>query len=950
MRQKTVIFLLFAAVVFMVAGNAVRQQMSSRLRNMTALSADSLASDTAVADTAEARQQPATADTLSLDSLRRAIMEHNRIVDDSIRRDSIQRSKANGIEAPVVFSAEDSLIYDGKSKTAFLFGKSKVDYQNMKLASDKVAMSLDSSLVRASGSPDTTAENGLKGTPVFSMGKDKYESDTIAFNFKTKKGLINNVYTEQEDGFLRGEKAKRNDQGTVYIQHGRYTTCDLEHPDFYIALSRAKVRPGKDVVFGPAYLVVADVPVPLAIPYGFFPFSKHYSSGFIMPTYGDESQRGFYLRDGGYYFAISDKWDLKLLGEIYTKGSWGVSAASNYKKRYKYSGNFLFSFQKTITGDKGMPDYLVTNSFKLQWRHTQDSKANPYSRLSASVNYASTSYEVNNLSSMYNPQALTQSIRTSSVNYSTGFSSIGMTINASVGITQNMRDSSVNVTLPDLNINVSPFYPFKRRKQAGKERWYEKISLAYTGQISNSIRTKENKLFKSNLIKDWNNGMEHKIPIKGNFTLFKYINVNPQVNFTDRMYSTKVERSWDSDLGAERLDTLHGFYNVYNWDANLSVSTKLYGFWTPPKKIFGDKIIAVRHVLTPSATFSYAPDFGASRYGYWKSYMKTDADGNVSLVDYSPYSGQLFGVPQPGSKGTVSFSINNNFEMKVRSDKDTTGVKKISIIDNLGLSMSYNMAAKERPWSDLGIDIRLKWWKNYTFNMHAVFATYAYDLDENGKPYLSTHTEWGRGRFGRFQGFNQNFSVTINPEKLKKWFGRKQDKDDTDNSNDEREGRDTDIESNIDSDLERAKNGAKKKKGSSGMAETDSDGYMAFNMPWSITLGYGISMRENTAGEFNKKRMRYPYKFTQTLNIAGNIRISDGWNINFTSGYDFENHSLSMTTASLSRDLHCFNMSASVVLAPYKSYNFTFRCNAATLTDALKYDKRSSMSNAVRWY
>ena len=249
MRQKTVIFLLFAAVVFMVAGNAVRQQMSSRLRNMTALSADSLASDTAVADTAEAKQQPATADTLSLDSLRRAIMEHNRIVDDSIRRDSIQRSKANGIEAPVVFSAEDSLIYDGKSKTAFLFGKSKVDYQNMKLASDKVAMSLDSSLVRASGSPDSTAENGLKGTPVFSMGKDKYESDTIAFNFKTKKGLINNVYTEQEDGFLRGEKAKRNDQGTVYIQHGRYTTCDLEHPDFYIALSRAKVRPGKDVVF-----------------------------------------------------------------------------------------------------------------------------------------------------------------------------------------------------------------------------------------------------------------------------------------------------------------------------------------------------------------------------------------------------------------------------------------------------------------------------------------------------------------------------------------------------------------------------------------------------------------------------------------------------------------------------------------------------------------------------
>ncbi|MGM9705029.1 MAG: putative LPS assembly protein LptD, partial [Prevotella sp.] len=286
--------------------------------------------------------------------------------------------------------------------------------------------------------------------------------------------------------------------------------------------------------------------------------------------------------------------------------------------------------------------------------------------------------------------------------------------------------------------------------------------------------------------------------------------------------------------------------------------------------------------------------------------------------------------------------------MKVKSDKDTTGIKKISIIDELGMSMSYNMAAKERPLSDLSMRIRLKWWKSYTFNMAAVFATYAYELDKNGRPYVGTHTEWGRGRFGRFQGTSQNISFTLTPEKLKKWFGGGKDEDDDEDDKD-KEGIDTDIESNVDDDMIEGQRGARKKKNAS-KAETDADGYMRFSMPWSLTFGYGITMRENTSGKFNTKSMRYPYKFSQNLNVSGNVRISDGWNISFSSGYDFERHDISMTTASLQRDLHCFNMTCSVVLAPYTSYNFTFRCNAATLTDALKYDKRSGYSNSVQWY
>ena len=887
-------------------------------------------------------------DTTKMDSLQLAIYHHNKAIDDSIRADSMMRARSNGIDAPVKYSAEDSLVYDAESGTAYLYGNSKVDYENMKLTSDKVHMNLDKSTVRATGTVDSTAEGGIKGKPVFTMGKDEYKSDTMAFNFKSKKGLIKGIYTEQQDGFLSGEVGKRDSTGSVYLQHGRYTTCDKPHPDFYIALSRAKVRPGKDVVFGPAYLVVADVPLPLAIPYGFFPFSKKYSSGFIMPSYGDESDRGFYLRDGGYYFAISDKWDLKLLGEIYTKGSWGVSAASNYRKRYRYSGSFLFSYQDSKTGDKGLPDFAEQESFKIQWNHRQDPKANPYSSLAASVNFATSSYERNNLNSMYNPQTLTQTTRTSSVSWSTGFSSIGLSLSATTNLAQDMRTSSIQITLPDLNISLSRFYPFKRKHLVGKERWYEKISMSYTGQLANSISTTEDKILHSNLIKDWKNAFQHTIPVQANFTLFNYINVTPSFNFTDRMYSKKVTRGWDNTLQKEVVrDTTYGFHNVYNWSMNVGASTKLYGFWVPNRKLFGDKIQAIRHVITPQVTFSYSPNFGARRYGYYDSYQYTDASGNVKLVEYSPYQDELYSVPGKYKTEMISWDVSNNIEMKIKSDKDTTGYKKISIIDELGASMSYNAAADYHRWSDLSMRLRLKWWKNYTFSMNAQFATYAYELDANGKPYVGNHTEWGYGRLPRFQGMSQNFSFTLNPEKLKKWFGHKDKKDDDKVSADS-DGPDTDIESNMDDDLEKGKYAAKKKRGN--IAETDDNGYMRFNMPWSLTIGYGITMRENTAGKFNTKTMRYPYKFTQTLNLSGNIRISDGWNINFSSGYDFENHAMSMTTASLSRDLHCFNMSASIVLAPYTSYNFTFRCNAATLTDALKYDKRSGIVNAVQWY
>lgn len=862
---------------------------------------------------------------------------------DTTAADSAKRKP--GIDAPVDYECTDSLVYDAETRLVHLYGKAQVKYMDMTLNAAKITMNMDSSMVRAAGERDTAGI--LQDKPVYSQGSDNYHSELMAFNFKTKKGYITNVETTQGDGFMQSQHSKRAADGTLYLEHAKYTTCDAKHPHFYIALSRAKVRPGKESVFGPAYLVVADVPLPLAVPYGFLPFNKKYSSGFIMPSYGDETSRGFYLRDGGYYFAINDYMDVKALGEIYTKGSWGLSAETNYRKRYRYNGNFYISFLRTVDGEKNMPDYAVTKSLKVQWTHSKDAKASPNTTFSARVNFASENYERSNLESMYNPLAYTQSTRASSVSFSHTFPSIGLNIAGSTNLTQSLRYSSVSMTLPDLSISLNRFYPFRRKHQAGKERWYEKISMSYTGSLSNSINTKEDKLFKSNLVKDWRNGMQHRIPIDATFQVFKYINISPQFSLRDIMYTNRVMRSWDETTQKEVADTTYGFYNLYDWSLGVSANTTLYGFYKPWRKLFGDKIIAVRHVFKPSVSFSYAPDFTSSHYGYQRTYVKTDANGEVSTVTYSPYSGGIYSYPSGTKQGMITMSVSNNVEMKVKSDRDTTGERKISIIDELYGALSYNMAAETRPWSNLNTRIRLKLTKNYTFSMAAVFATYAYAFDKNGRVVTSDRTEWSYGRFGRFQGMSQNLSYTFNNETLSKLFSRRSDRSTA--SNDETDtDTDTDAEdANIDPDLRNAKKGGKQKKQK---AKVDEDGYLRFSLPWSFTVSYGISMAEDRSKQINVRRMRYPYSFTQTMNFSGYLRIAEGWNISFTSGYDFNYHELSMTTASVSRDLHCFEMSCSVVLRPYSSFNFTFRARANELADALKWDKRSSYSSNIEWY
>ena len=899
LRAKIIISFILLIVLLMLPDEATSQR---RRRGM-------IASNTAQTDSLNRK------DSLGADTV-------------VVRVDSVAPTKKHPLDAPVIYESNDSTTFT-LGGAATLYGSGKVNYQNIELAAEVISMNLDSSTVHAYGIKDTTGT--IKGKPVFKEGETAYDTETISYNFKSKKAGITDIITQQGEGYVTGSRAKKGANDEIFMEHGRYTTCDHhDHPHFYMQLTRAKVRPKKNVVTGPAYLVVEDVPLPLAVPFFFFPFSSSYSSGFIMPTYMDDSSRGFGLAEGGYYFAMSDIMDLKLTGDIFTKGSWRLSGLTNYNRRYKYSGTLQADYQVTKTGDKGMPDYTVAKDFKVVWNHRQDAKASPNSTFSASVNFSTSSYERSNINNLYNSQLLTQNTKTSSISYSRSFPDIGLTLSGTTNIAQTMRDSSIAVTLPDLNITLSRLFPFKRKKAAGAERWYEKISISYTGRLTNSIRTKDDRLFKTG-ISGWENAMNHNIPISATFTLFKYLQVNPSVNYTERWYTRKINQTYNEETGRleQNLnDTINGFYRVSNYSASLSLSTKLYGMYKP--LFMKKKEIQIRHVVTPQVSISGAPSFSK----YWEEY--TDNNGNTQY--YSPFTGQPFGVPSREGSGTVSFSLANNLEMKYFDAKKDT-LKKVSLIDDLSVNMSYNMAAKEKPWSPLSMNLRLKLTKNYTFNMNASFATYAYTFDKSGNVVEGNRTEWSYGRFGRFQGYGSSFNYTFNNDTWKKWFGPKEDEKDKD----KKESEDGDGE-----DSEGAEDGTTTKKVEK--AQADPDGYQVFKMPWSLSFSYSFNIREDRTKPINRYSMRYPFTYTHNINMNGNVKISNNWSLSFNSGYDFQAKEITQTSCTISRDLHCFNLSAS--LSPFgrwKYYNVTIRANASILQD-LKYEQRSQTQSNIQWY
>ena len=873
------------------------------------------------------------------------------------------------IDARVEYTSSDSMVMTGRGM-AYMYGDGELKYKSMELTAEHIRISLDSSTIYAIGVMDTVL-NEVVGKPVFKDGGDSYESNEITYNLKTQKGKIRHVVTQQGEGYLLADETKKMEDNTLMLHGGKYTTCsDHDHPHFYLQMTKGKVQPQKNVVFGPAYLVVGEVPLPLAVPFGFFPFTDSYSSGLIMPNFGDDYTRGMYLQGLGYYFAINDYFDLELKGDIYTRGTWAVSAATRYVKRYKFRGNVNVNYRWDVTGEKEMPDYNVAKNLQVQWTHTQDTKANPYSNFSASVNFKTAGYNRSNINSYYNVQANAENTTSSTVNYTQRFPDSPWSLSANMSITQRTKDSTLQVSLPNINVSMSRIYPFKRKQRVGKERWYEKISLQYSGNFYNSITCKEDYFLKSNFVKDWQNGLKHTMSSSASFMLFKYISITPSVSVNDRMFFQRVDQRWDEETYEVKKDTVMGFYNVYNFNASVSLSTKLYGFYIPFRKWFGDKVDRFRHVMTPSVGFSYHPDFSdpmwAKRYGgFYGSYDRMvttrDVAGNLvpkldenglpifETVDYSRFREG----PGRGSSASVSFSLGNNLEMKLRNDKDTTGkepYKVYSIIDNLSIGGGYNFIADSMNWQNFSVNLRIKIPKvNYTINLSGQFDPYMYTTTASGQHVRCNELYWNHGRFPHFLGTSTSFSYTFNNDVVKRWFN-KDSKEDPNKTAD-----DTPIEPTIDPMTGEVVNpdplnnsGKNKEKDKDKVTD---DGYLFAEIPWSLSVSYSLRYGANTS-VWDEKRNYHKMEFRHNLSFSASIGLGKGWKASTSLSYDVNAKKLAYSSINVSRDLHCWSMSASFVpFGPYKSYTFHIGVNASMLKD-LKYDKSSAdaTSRRVNWW
>lgn len=868
---------------------------------------------------------------------------------DSVKTDSTKQV----LETAVFYTAKDSMVFTANNM-GYLYGEADVKYGKLSIKGEYITMDLDSNTISSTYGVDSLGKEF--GHPVFSEGETEYEMKKVKYNFDTKKAFIHNVITQQGEGHIVANEAKMNADKSFYMRNAKYTTCDRhDHPHFYLNLSKAKVRPEKDVVTGPAWLVVADVPLfPVVLPFAFFPFTKTYSSGIIMPGYGEEMSRGFYLQNGGYYFALSDYIDLAITGEIYTKGSWGIGARSNYRKRYKYSGNFNVYYMNTVTGEKELKEivpeaYSVAKDLRINWSHSQDPKANMYRTLSASVNFSTSRNNHRDLSQLYSREA-SNNTKSSSVNLTQRFPDSPLSLSATMSINQVSRDSTIAATLPNLSINMSRIYPFKRKNAVGKEQWYEKISMSYSGEFRNSITTKENLILKSSLLRDWTNGMRHNIPVSATFSLFDFIQISPSFNYTERWYTGAEKQAWDPVAKKNiPVDTIQGLKRVYDYSTSISAQTKIYGMFTP-WKVFGDKIQAIRHVFTPSISLSYRPDFGDPKYGFYETYTYKNEYGEDVEYTYSPYSSMLFGTAPSGNSGSVGFDFKNNLEMKVKSDKDSTGMKKISLIDDLGFNFSYNMMADSMKWSNINSNIRLKLTKSYTLSLSAVWDPYLYELDHNGTPRKVDKLRVFNGKgFGKLMSTGSSFSYSLNQDTFTKLFNRGENKEK--NKKDGNPGN-----ANLPDDGTMGTNpyddpspkGSAFADNNNDMGEFDDDGYLKNSVNWNISFNYSLRYGY---GEFDKERLEYKGALTHNFGLSGSIQPSKNWNFTFNTDYNFAQKKFTNINCTLTRNLHCWSMSASFIpIGPYKSYNFTIRANSSLLQD-LKYDQRSSpYDQGSDWY
>lgn len=834
---------------------------------------------------------------------------------DSLRQDTTQRDttrKKSFLDDIISGKNQDSLYYDVRNRTVYIYNQGDINYQNMNLKGDFMRVNMDEKIIYAHGKRDTIDGKPTVTNPTFTEGAaNPYTMDTITYNIGSKKAKIKGVATQEGDGWLIGNNVKKMDDNTIHIQDGKYTTCDqTDHPHFYLAMTKAKVIPGKKVVTGPAYLVLEDVPIyfPL-LPEGFFPLSSGPKSGLLMPTFGEESTKGFYIRDLGYYFTLGEHMDLAIRGGIYTLGSWEASAMSRYMKRYKYNGTLNFNYSNVRVGDKGEPDFLQQNNFQLYWQHTQDPKANPGSTFSASVDFRTSGYN------RYSATSLNEALQTqtsSTISYSKSWLGTPFSLSANMSVSQNSQSGTLSIALPNVVFNVSTFYPFKRKEAMGKQRWYEKISLRYTGKFNNKANAKESEIFTKETLQNMQYGFEHSIPISATYNIFNYINFGPTINYTEKWYFKKQEQVWNPVLNRiDKLDPEYGFYRLYNYNFSLQASTIIYGRYEAKKKT--RKVQAIRHTITPTVSFSYAPDFSKQKYGYVKT-VQSDTLGNFKT--YSPFEGSIFGVPSSGQSMAINASLSQTLEMKVLSKRDTSGMKKIKLIDELRIGqVSYNFLADSMGLSNIPISLRTTVFQNFGININATLDPYR--VTPQGQRINKLFFP------GRVVSASTSFGYT---------FQSRQDNS-TPAINDINSAPVDPAYANPFYDPYGQMNPALRR-------QYMTQAYYDFSLPWNLGFNYTISYSSSPT---NNGTTGYQKNITQTLGINGSVTILPKMSVTFQGGYDFQAKELTPASITITRDLHCWQMSfAWIPFGHYQSWSFNIGVKAASLAD-LKYDKSQSM-------
>ena len=817
----------------------------------------------------------------------------------------------NALTSIVHYQAEDSISIDINDRKAQLYTKGIIEYDGMELKADAIRVDFDSQILRAQ--PVTDSAGKITGRPFFKQGDSEYMADTIVFNYNTHKGLISGVITQQGDGFLHGSRVKRVSDSVMYLNGGQYTTCNHAHPHFAINFTHSKLITGDKIFTGPAYVTIEDVPTPLVLPFAFFPMSHDRTSGILMPSYGWMNNRGYYLKDGGYYFALNDNLDLALIGEIYTNLSWAAEARSNYYVRYKYKGDIDIRYGITKEGIPGDSNtFRKYSDFKIAWKHDQDAKANPRSRFSANVNLQSRNYNKNTT----NRNDYFNSTTTSSISYT---AQIGSSLNfaASLRESYNAQTGLINLKLPSLSLSSTTFYPLRRKEASGNLRWYENISLSYATSADNNISTPDSELFSLQTLRRMQYGIQHTIPLTLTLKVLKYFNWTNSANYSERWHWSTIRKTYDTLSQTLVIDTVRGFRSNREISFNSSLSTRIYGMFNFKR----GPLKALRHVINPSISFNYHPDFGHPSLGWWQSY--TDNTGYIHR--YSIFEQSLYGGPPDGQSGRINFNIGNNLEIKVADRKDTlTGTRKITLLENLNLSMSYDMARDSLRWSDLSISGRTTLFKNLVLNYSSSFSPYY--IDNEGRKH--NRFVWKSPEQKKLlQKNNSTWSAQISYSINSNTFNPPPD-------GKERPSEGRPITSPI---MQSPYN-----YNPALLMGT----YADFSMPWNLSLNYTLSyVSTYVAAQYNFKN-----DIIQTLSLSANANITANWRVALSTGYDFVNKGLSYTSLDIYRDLHCWEMRFNwVPFGYYKSWNFVINIKASSLKD-VKYQKQQSYQDNQGYY